>query len=78
MFLVKAKSHTGCEHSESADELAEAGRVSEKPVVYDGPQKYCSLHNQIQPFMCSAVAEERISRCWMQAMTGISCGSALA
>ena len=60
VVLVMVKSHAGCYHNEIADELAEVGRVSERPVVHDGPQKYGTLHIQIQPFMRSTVAEERV------------------
>ena len=47
LVLVKVKGHTGCFHNELADEQADKGCAADAPRLYNGPQKYGTLHLRI-------------------------------
>ena len=47
-MFVKVKDHTGCFHNELSDEQADRGCVSDEPQIYNGPQKYGTLHLKVQ------------------------------
>jgi ribonuclease HI len=58
LVLVKVKGHTGCFHNELADEQADKGCAADAPRLYNGPQKYGTLHLRIQPFLRELISTE--------------------